>query len=87
VPGGCTSDDDCAAGKVCDLATGECGDPNGNGCTSDNDCPTDTLCVAIDGGVCLFACPAFDCTRLGPTWECNGKEHVDGNTVEVCTGT
>jgi len=40
----------------------------------------------LDGGVCAFQCPAFDCARLGPAHECNGKPDLDGSTVEVCTG-
>jgi hypothetical protein len=56
------------------------------GCASDNDCPLDTYCSAPSGGVCLFACPKFDCNRLGAGWGCHSVDHVGGGKVEVCIG-
>jgi hypothetical protein len=39
-----------------------------------------------DGGVCLFACPAFDCSRLGNGWECRDRDRVSGGQIHVCFG-
>lgn len=56
------------------------------GCSSDNDCTSDSFCMAKDGGVCLFDCPAFDCTRLGPGWGCRDKDRIGGGKLNVCIG-
>ena len=81
----CASNDECATecftGAI-EFPDGFCSQP----CESDLDCPTDTACIAAEGGVCAFLCPPFDCSRLGPGYECNGKPHIEGDTVEVCTG-
>lgn len=81
----CTSDRDCAdrcyldvqdyPGGFCSIA-----------CQSDRDCPVDTYCIAEDGGVCLFACPAFDCDRLGPGWRCRSRDRAGGGSTSVCFG-
>jgi hypothetical protein len=81
----CTSDRDCESrcyldnndypGGFCSLS-----------CQSDNDCPIDTYCMSQSGGVCLFACPPFDCARLGPEWECHQKARVHNGSVSVCVG-
>lgn len=55
-------------------------------CTSDNDCPVGTYCVDENGGLCLFACPEFDCDRLGPAWECRDRSRFGGGNVNVCFG-
>jgi len=82
----CTSDRACAdrcyqdngdkfPGGFCSLA-----------CLSDNDCPTDTYCIKDAGGVCMFACPAFDCSRLGAGYACRDKDSMTGGKVNVCIG-
>ncbi len=53
-------------------------------CTGDVDCPSDAVCA--DNGVCLFACPAFDCTRLGAGWGCHNVDHFGGGRVSACIG-
>ncbi len=81
----CASNSDCATRCYRDSARypdGFCSQP----CTTDNDCPGGTSCIESDGGVCLLLCPEFDCSRLGPGYECNGKQHAGGGSVEVCTG-
>ena len=55
-------------------------------CSSDDDCPLDTFCVAEDGGVCLFACPPFECDQLGPDWVCRARGRVGGGSINVCFG-
>jgi hypothetical protein len=55
-------------------------------CQSDQDCPADTFCMEKSGGVCLFACPAFDCSRLGTGWECKDKSRIAGGSITVCVG-
>lgn len=80
----CTSDRNCA--ERCYLGgefpDGFCSLP----CRSDNDCPIDTYCMEVAGGVCMYACPAFDCARLGRDWECRDKRRKMGGDVAVCTG-
>ncbi|HET9063548.1 MAG TPA: dockerin type I domain-containing protein [Candidatus Binatia bacterium] len=44
----CDSDDDCAAGEVCNLSTGFCIDPNG-GCDDDSDCGGGQVCNLATG--------------------------------------
>jgi hypothetical protein len=80
----CGSDRDCEARCYIggDFPGGFCSLP----CASDNDCPTDTYCMSESGGVCMFACPAFDCTRLGPGWECRDRSRQNGGSVNVCSG-
>lgn len=55
-------------------------------CQTDKDCPIDTYCMSTAGGVCLYACPPFDCNRLGPAWTCRDKSRETGGTVSVCIG-
>jgi hypothetical protein len=81
----CTSDRDCDARCYMDpgdFPGGICSLP----CSSDNDCPSDTYCMKKSEGVCLFACPEFDCSRLGAGWSCRDKERLNGGTVSVCIG-
>ena len=54
-------------------------------CVSDSECPADSLCMATAGGVCMFACPPFDCGRL-PGYSCQDRDHVGGGKVNVCVG-
>jgi serine protease len=80
----------CASDRDCDSHCYLGGDfPSGfcsQSCVTDNDCPSDALCVSESGGVCMFACPPFDCSRLGPGWTCRDKDHAGGGTVNVCSG-
>lgn len=80
----CSRDADCA--RQCYVGGaypgGFCSVP----CASDADCPGDTVCIDKSGGVCLFACPQFDCSRLGPGWRCNNKDLVSGGSENVCVG-
>lgn len=55
-------------------------------CETDNDCPGDTFCMSESGGVCMYACPPFDCSRLGNDWECRSKSRKNGGDVNVCAG-
>jgi hypothetical protein len=57
-------------------------------CRSDGECTQDALCVQTQGidGVCMFACAAFNCSRLGPNWGCHDVQDVAGDTVQVCRG-
>jgi hypothetical protein len=80
----CTSDRDCDTRCYLggDFPGGFCSVP----CQTDLDCPADAYCIAESDGVCMFACPAFDCFRLGPGWACRDKDHQSGGTVNVCSG-
>jgi len=83
----CTSDTDCADRCYTDpgggdLPGGFCSLP----CTSDADCPADSACVDRAGGMCMFVCPPFDCTFLGPGWGCHDADHVGGGSINVCRG-
>ncbi len=80
----CATDRDCDSRCYLggDFPGGFCSLP----CASDNDCPGDTYCIDEAGGVCMFACPVFDCTRLGPGWECRDKNRQNGGHVPVCSG-
>jgi hypothetical protein len=55
-------------------------------CDTDNDCPDDTFCMEESGGVCMFACPPFDCDRLGGGWSCRDRSRKSGGSVNVCSG-
>src|SRR5688500_12165029 len=55
-------------------------------CASDNDCPADTYCMSTNGGVCMFACPGFDCDRLGAGWSCRERSRQNGGNTTVCSG-
>jgi hypothetical protein len=67
-----------------DFPGGFCSSP----CTSDNECSGDAVCAANGPGegVCVFACAAFDCTRLGPQWGCHGVDAYGGGQVMACVG-
>ncbi len=57
-------------------------------CNSTAGCPADSECVQ-DGpgdGLCMFACPAFDCAKLGTNWGCHNVDAYGGGKVEVCVG-
>jgi hypothetical protein len=85
-----TVGDSCATDRDCDDRCFTGGDFPGGfcslGCSSDNDCPGDTYCMESSGGVCMFACPAFDCSRLGPGWRCDNEKRRNGGEISVCTG-
>ncbi len=55
-------------------------------CSTSANCPTDSECVAAAGGVCMFACPPFDCAKLGPNWGCHDADAAGGGKVQVCIG-
>lgn len=81
----CESDRDCD--EQCLLDSGDF--PGGFctvGCDTDNDCPAGTLCMSTNGGVCLYACPDFDCDRLGPGWGCRARSRESGGDANVCHG-
>jgi serine protease len=81
---GCTKDTDCA--NRCYTGPGFPGGFCSESCTSDADCPGDAVCATENGGVCLFACPPFDCGRLGGGWHCADKDRAGGGKASVCTG-
>lgn len=80
----CTTDRNCD--NRCylggDFPGGFCSIP----CASDNDCPSDTLCMQKEQGVCMFACPQFDCSRLGAGWGCHDEDRLSGGKANVCSG-
>lgn len=82
----CTSsgqcEERCYADGNNDFPGGFCSIP----CFSDNDCTPDSFCIDKAGGVCMFLCPEFDCTRLGPGWVCDNKDRVGGGSINVCIG-
>jgi len=81
----CSDDRDCD-----DVCLGPSGDFPGGFCSlrciDDGDCPGDTYCVTSEGGTCLFICPDFRCSDLGPGWQCEERDHVGGGKVFVCHG-
>jgi hypothetical protein len=80
----CASDRDCdeRCFMGADFPGGFCSLP----CLSDNDCPGDTFCIDEGGGSCMFACPGFDCSRLGAGWTCRDEDRISGGSVNVCSG-
>jgi hypothetical protein len=86
IGGACATDRDCDVRCFQDnndhFPGGFCSLP----CASDLDCPTDTACVDIQGGVCMFLCPAFNCGQLGAGWSCHDHDHVGGGKSNVCSG-
>jgi hypothetical protein len=80
----CSSDRDCDTRCYLDpdFPGGICSQP----CQSDLDCPADALCMSTNGGMCLFACPGFDCSRLGPGWSCRDRSRIGGGDANVCSG-
>jgi len=80
----CADDRDCDSRcyRDSDFPQGFCSLP----CSSDQDCPSDTYCMDNHDGVCMFACPAFDCDRLGVGWDCRDRGRVGGGEIHVCSG-
>ena len=80
----CSTDRDCDSRCYSggDFPGGFCSIP----CASDNDCPSDTFCMSESDGVCMYACPEFDCSRLGNGWECRDRDRQNGGRVTVCSG-
>ncbi len=81
---GCSTDDDCSAGQLC-----ECGDPIGRcvdaTCRTDDDCPGDLMCAAwFTANVCGTG-QRFSCqTRQD---ECNtAADCAGGNGSPYCSG-
>ncbi len=57
-------------------------------CESDGDCSSDTLCVALEGGACLFGCATnTDCEFLGQGWLCVAAADIGGSQVMICRGS
>jgi hypothetical protein len=83
---GCTRDSDCAHRCYLDPGNRFPGWFCSQACASDADCPIDTYCATTAGGLCLFACPAFDCARLGVGYQCRQEDHISGGSVMVCLG-
>jgi hypothetical protein len=82
----CTSDRDCEQRCFRDGGNKFPGGFCSLECRSDLDCPTDTYCMSTEGGVCLFYCPEFDCSRLGPGWRCRERDRRGGGKAYVCIG-
>lgn len=81
----CTADRECedrCFRDTSDYPGGFCS----SACDSDNDCTTDAFCMDRDDGVCLFACPEFDCGRLGAGWSCRERDRIGGGKLTVCIG-
>jgi hypothetical protein len=80
----CASDRDCDTRCYIDndFPQGFCSQP----CASDQDCPGDAFCIDTNGGVCMFACPEFDCSRLGAGWTCRNRDRPSGGEIRVCSG-
>ncbi len=87
-------------GEVC-VDNGDCADlcatgpefPDGHctvRCVDDRDCPGDTLCVDVQGGICLFDCAGADAgycfDMLGAGYSCRDQDTFDGRVVLVCMG-
>ena len=85
-PGGCTGNDQCAGGKVCNTTTGECVTPSGGGkfgsctpCTEPSECGDENAVCATLGagnGRCTVPCKgAADCAS---GWVCQPLTGADG---------
>jgi hypothetical protein len=85
-----TIGDPCFSDRNCDQSCYMGGDFPGGfcslSCIDDLDCPGDSYCMAAAGGVCMFYCPPFDCSRLGPGWQCRERSRRNGGTAFVCSG-
>src|SRR5215211_5657983 len=57
-----------------------------NSCVDDLDCPDDSFCMTENGGVCMYECPVFDCSRLGGDWSCRERDRQNGGKANVCSG-
>lgn len=56
-------------------------------CEVDADCPRDAACVDVEGGMCLFVCPDYDCGYLGGSWHCADRgRRGAGGSISVCIG-
>jgi hypothetical protein len=58
-------------------------------CDRTSDCPEGSVCIGIEGGVCLFNCPSGteDCRFLGEGWTCQLLPLRDQNEeAEACAG-
>jgi hypothetical protein len=56
-------------------------------CADDTQCPHGTVCMATDGGVCLFPCGNdVDCGFLGAGWLCQNRDRASGGRRLVCIG-
>jgi hypothetical protein len=59
-------------------------------CDSDADCTRGAVCMAREGGVCLFPCAAFaECQRFGTGWDCavlDTKGNPQQRQQGICIG-
>lgn len=80
----CLSDRDCddRCFNDGDLPGGFCS----RSCIDDLDCPDDAYCMQESGGICMFYCPPFDCSRLGGGWNCRERDREGGGKAFVCSG-
>jgi len=80
----CLSDRDCEdrCYRDEDLPHGFCSRP----CIDDLDCTADTYCMAESGGICMYFCPPFECSRLGVEWTCRERGRINGGNIFVCSG-
>ena len=83
----CAVDGDCAHRCFTDNGDHFPGGFCSESCASDADCPNGTACIGVAGGVCMFVCPPFDCTFMGPGWTCDARDRNNGaGQVNVCIG-
>ena len=76
---GCTSDDDCPTGQVCDWYSGECVTGTSR-CTSDDDCQPGEACDWSEG-----TCVWQQCTVCRSFYDCEGFfDCVDGYCLDDC---
>jgi hypothetical protein len=80
----------CTADTQCEHQCFQGGDFPGGfcslSCVGDVDCPADSYCADKAGGVCMYACPTFDCGRLGGGWGCHNVDDRGGGRISVCIG-
>ena len=83
----CVADGDCAHRCFTDNGDHFPGGFCSESCVSDADCPANSACIDVAGGVCMFVCPPFDCSFMGPGWVCDARDkHSGGGQVNVCIG-
>jgi len=80
----CTVDGQCDKTCLIDdrhFPSGMCTVP----CTTDAECPSGSVCVAHNGGQCVFACAGdTSCQGFGRGYVCGSSERAAGGTASVC---